>query len=208
MKSTKFKLVELFVIFILMPISFTLNYPLAIKMSLGFFGFIYVAYMLLKVEKNKFRINPNLNWNHFWKFTLIKLTIIIVLTFLYMWLVDRDNLFEVILNKPKLWLIILLVYSLLSVYPQELVYRTFYFQRYKGLFSNEKLFIFINAIIFSLGHIFFRNALVILLTFLGGILFALTYNRSNSTLLVSVEHAIYGSWLFTVGMGSMLGFPS
>jgi len=27
-------------------------------------------------------------------------------------------------------------------------------------------------------------------------------------LLVSIEHAIYGCWLFTVGMGSMLGFPS
>jgi membrane protease YdiL (CAAX protease family) len=62
--------------------------------------------------------------------------------------------------------------------------------------------------VFSLGHIFFKNALVMVLTFLGGILFALTFNKTKSTLLVSIEHAIYGSWLFTVGMGSMLGFPS
>jgi hypothetical protein len=25
--------------------------------------------------------------------------------------------------------------------------------------------------------------------------------------LVSIEHAIYGNWLFTVGMGQMLAFP-
>jgi membrane protease YdiL (CAAX protease family) len=59
-----------------------------------------------------------------------------------------------------------------------------------------------------LAHLFFKNTLVIVLTFLGGILFAITYHKTNSTLLVSIEHAIYGCWLFTVGMGSMLGFPT
>lgn len=67
---------------------------------------------------------------------------------------------------------------------------------------------FLNAIVFSLGHIFFKNSLVIILTFLGGILFAITFNKTKSTLLVSIEHVIYGCWLFTVGMGAMLGFPS
>lgn len=47
-----------------------------------------------------------------------------------------------------------------------------------------------------------------ILTFIGGLLFALTFKKTKSTLLVSIEHAIYGSWLFTVGMGEMLGFPS
>jgi len=107
-----------------------------------------------------------------------------------------------------LWIVILFVYSLLSVYPQELVYRAFFFQRYQSLFRNDKLFIFINAIIFSLGHLFFKNSLVIVLTFLGGLLFAFTFNKTKSTLLVSIEHAIYGCWLFTVGMGTMFGFSS
>jgi membrane protease YdiL (CAAX protease family) len=131
-----------------------------------------------------------------------------LLTTLYMWLVDKNNMFEVVIHKPKLWVILLFVYSLLSVFPQEIIYRTFFFRRYQDLFNNEKLFIFINAIVFALGHIFFKNALVIILTFLGGILFALTFKRTKSTLLVSIEHAIYGCWLFTVGMGSMLGFPN
>lgn len=208
MKSTVYKLIEFFIIFILLPVSFSMDYPLLIKMSIGLIGFIYVIYVLLKVEKSKFQIAPNLDWKYFWKFTLLKFIGIALLTTLYMWLVDKNNLFTVVIHKPKMWIIILFIYSLLSVYPQELIYRTFFFKRYKTLFSNGKLFLFVNAIVFSLGHIFFKNALVIVLTFLGGILFALTYNKTKSTLLVSIEHAIYGSWLFTVGMGGMLGFPS
>ena len=54
----------------------------------------------------------------------------------------------------------------------------------------------------------FKNSLVLALTFLGGLLFAFTFYKTKSTLMVSIEHAIYGCWLFTVGMGSMLGFPA
>lgn len=208
MKTTVYKLVEFFILFILLPVSFSLDYPILIKMAIGLIGFLYIIYVLLKVEKLKFKIAPNLDWKHFWTVTLLKLAGIVVITFVYVWFFDKTNLFAVVILKPKMWISIVFVYSLLSVYPQELIYRTFFFERYQVLFSNDNLFMFFNAIVFSLGHIFFKNALVIVLTFLGGILFALTFNRTKSTVLVSVEHAIYGSWLFTVGMGSMLGFPS
>jgi membrane protease YdiL (CAAX protease family) len=208
MKSVNYKLTEFFIIFIVLPISFALQYPWQIKLIIGFLGFLYIIFILLKIEKNTFKIAPNLNWKLFWKETIVKLVLIALITSLFVWITDRENLFEVLHNKPKLWIFILFIYSIFSVYPQELIYRTFFFQRYQALFSNEKLFLFLNAIVFSLGHIFFKNALVMVLTFLGGILFALTFNKTKSTLLVSIEHAIYGSWLFTVGMGSMLGFPS
>ena len=208
MKTTVYKLIEFFVLFILLPLSFSLDYTIVIKMAMGLTGFVYVIYVLLKVEKLKFQIAPNLDWNHFWKFTLLKFAGIAVFTFVYVWFFDKNNLFAVVIHKPIMWIIILFVYSLLSVYPQELIYRTFFFERYQALFSNDKFFIFFNAIVFSLGHIFFKNGLVIVLTFLGGILFALTYKKTKSTIFVSIEHAIYGCWLFTVGMGSMLGFPT
>ena len=150
----------------------------------------------------------NLNWKKFWKQTTVKLIFIALITIIFMWFTDKESLFVVLLSKPQMWIMILFIYSFFSVYPQELIYRTFFFQRYKNLFSNEKLFIFVNAVVFCLAHLFFKNTLVIILTFLGGILFAITFNKTKSTLLVSIEHAIYGCWLFTVGMGSMLGFPS
>lgn len=208
MQLAKYKIVEFFILFIIIPISFVLSYPIGIKMGVGILGFVYIIFVLLRVEKQKFTLSKKINWASFWKQTLLKLVIISILTSIFVFLTDRSNLFVVLLNKPKLWLVILFVYSVFSVYPQELLYRTFYFNRYQTLFKNKWLFIFINAIVFSLAHLFFRNTLVIVLTFLGGLLFAITFNKTKSTVLVSIEHAIYGSWLFTVGMGNMLGFPS
>lgn len=208
MNSTPYKSAELLILFILLPISFTIPYEVWIKLLIGFLGFLYVIYVLLKVENEKFKIAPNLNWIHFWKETLLKFLIIACLTSIFVWFTNKHMWFEVVINKPIMWIIFLLVYCFFSVYPQELLFRTFYFKRYKNLFKNESLFLFVNAILFSLAHMFFKNSLVIILTFFGGLLFAFTFNNTKSTLLVSIEHAIYGSWLFTVGMGAMLGFPT
>lgn len=208
MQSASYKLSEFFIAFILIPLSFTLNIAIGIKLALGLLGFIYVIFILLRVEKLKFRVGPDLNWRRFFKRILMQLIGIAILTTLYVWFFDKSQLFVVLLNKPLLWLMILFIYSFFSVYPQELIYRTFFFKRYTMLFKDPRLLMFINAIVFSLGHIFFKNALVMILTFVGGLLFAFTFHKTKSTLLVSVEHAIYGSWLFTVGMGNMLGFPS
>jgi membrane protease YdiL (CAAX protease family) len=208
MKSTQYKLIEFFLLFIVFPISLALNILIEIKLVIGVLGFAYIVFVLLRVEKSKFRMSKNLNWIQFWKHTFFKLIVIAVITTAYVWFTEKEALFNVLLNKPKLWLFILFVYSFFSVYPQELIYRTFYFQRYEMLFKNRSVFVFVNAIVFSLAHIFFRNSLVLLLTFLGGILFAITFNKTRSTILVTIEHAIYGCWLFTVGMGEMLAFPS
>lgn len=208
MNSVSYKLTEFFIIFVLVPISFAVTYPIWIKMVIGIVGFAYIIFILLRVEKNKFKIAPNLNWVSFWKQTFLHLMVIIAVTTAYVWFTDKSLLFNVMFNNTKLWVFILFVYSLFSVYPQELIYRTFFFQRYKSLFKSETLFIIVNAALFSLAHIFFKNTLVMFLTFIGGILFALTFRKTKSTLLVSIEHAIYGCWLFTVGMGTMLGFPA
>lgn len=207
MQSIYYKAIEFFIIFVLLPISFAIPYDGRAKFIIGVIGFFYILYVLLKVEQKKIKIGTNLNWSSFFRQTAVKLGGIIFLTTLFVWYTNKDDLFIVLLTKPKLWLFILFFYSVFSVYPQELIYRTFYFQRYEVLFKSKTLFIFVNATVFSLGHLFFGSTLVMVLTFLGGLLFAMTYHRTQSTLLVTIEHAIYGCWLFTVGMGSMLGFP-
>jgi hypothetical protein len=208
MHSTRYKSLELLIIFVLIPLSFAFNYAPLLKLVIGVLGFSYIIFVLFKIEKIKIKIEKNVNWMAFWKSILIKFLIIAIITTLYVWFTDAKNLFTVLLNKPKLWVLILLFYSLFSVYPQELLYRTFFFKRYTSLCKNDNFFIFINALLFSLAHLFFKNTLVLLLTFIGGILFAITFKKTKSTLLVSIEHSIYGCWLFTVGMGNMLGFPS
>ncbi|WP_242204399.1 CPBP family intramembrane glutamic endopeptidase [Aestuariivivens insulae] len=207
MDSLRYKIIEFFIIFMVLPIGFTFNYSAWLKLSIGICGFIYICYILLRHEKIAFKVAIGLNWILFWKQTLVKLIIISALTTFFVWITNKDVLFYVLLEKPKFWFLILFIYSVFSVYPQEIVYRTFFFNRYKTILTNKNVLIVVNALVFSLGHVFFKNLLVLILTFLGGLLFALTYYKTRSTLLVSIEHAIYGSWLFTVGMGSMLGFP-
>ncbi len=207
MQTTIYKGIELFLLFIVLPLSFLISYPIAIKMALTIIGFLYILIILKRKGLLKLRFPDKMYWKPFWKETIIKLAIVMIITGLYVLFVAPDKLFSVLIKKPHLWLMILFIYTFLSVWPQEIIYRTFFYERYQGLVKKKWLFVFINAILFSLAHLFLRSFLVQALTFIGGMLFAYTYQKTKSTTLVSVEHAIYGNWLFTVGMGEMLAFP-
>lgn len=207
MQTTRYLLVEFFIIFILVPVSFAMSYWIWLKAAIALVGFGYVLYVLFRVEKIKFKMRKGIDWQSFIKRIGITFLIIAIVTSLFVYFDDPSNLFFVPRTNLGLFVIILFVYTFLSVWQQEIIYRTFFFSRYEGLFSNKKVLILINAIVFSLAHIFFRNTLVLVLTFVGGILFGLTYVKFRSTTLVSIEHALYGNWLFTVGMGKMLAFP-
>lgn len=207
MKSIRYKLVELFLIFIVLPLLFTFSFDIRIKIALGLIAFAYLIFVLIKVENVKLRMKSSINWFHFWKTTFVKLLVVIIVSILFVWFFHQELLFNVVIDSPSIWIKFLFIYTFISVFPQELAYRTFFFTRYRSLIDNERLFVFINAIIFALGHIFFKNPLVIVLTFVGGVIFALSFNKHKSTILVAIEHSIYGGWLFTVGLGNMLGFP-
>ncbi len=206
-KSTPYLLAELFLLFIVLPTSFALDYSIWIKAPLALTGLVYIVFILKRVERISFRPKRAMDWKGFWKRILVTGIVVVIVTTTYVLLEDAAALFFVLINNPFLFITILFVYTILSVWPQEVIYRTFFFRRYESLFRSKSLFVFVNAVVFSLAHIFFKNTLVIILTFLGGLLFALTYLKFRSTTLVSIEHAIYGNWLFTVGMGQMLGFP-
>jgi CAAX protease family protein len=207
MQNRSYLLSEFFVLFILLPLSFTIEYSTLVKAGLAMAGFIYIIIVLKKVENITFSVKKYIDWKAFWKRTAITFLIIAIITIAYVLYKDPSALFYVPLNKPKLFITMLFVYTFLSVWPQELIYRTFFFKRYEKLFPGKSLFVFINAIIFMLAHLFFRNTLVLILTFLGGLVFSISYLKFRSTTLISIEHALYGNWLFTVGMGQMLMFP-
>lgn len=198
---------EFFLLFVLLPISFAVEYPPIIKGIITLIGLAYIIFVLFKVEGISFRIKKKMDWKQFWKRTLISFAIIAIVTACFVYFSEPESLFYVPRTNMRLFVVILFIYTFLSVWPQEIIYRTFFFKRYESLFSSKSALIFINAIVFSLAHIFFRNTLVLVLTFIGGILFGITYLKFRSTTLVSIEHALYGNWLFTVGMGQMLAFP-
>jgi hypothetical protein len=113
-------------------------------------------------------------------------------------LFDRDNLFNLPREQPWLWLAICVGYPLFSVYPQELLYRAFLFHRYAPVFRRPWA---ASAVAFGFVHLLFGNVLAVVATLAGGWLFARRYQRTGSLLVVSVEHALYGITIFTVGLG-------
>ncbi len=207
MQTNLYKCFELFFLFVLLPLSFLFTYTFILKIVLTVLGFVYILIILKRRGFLKLRLPNKKLWKPFLKETVIKLAIITIVTGLYVFYIAPDKLFSVLIQKPQLWVVILFIYTFISVLPQEIVYRTFFYERYEGLIKNKWLFVFINAILFSMAHLFLKSFLVQLLTFFGGLLFAYTYQKTRSTTLVSVEHAIYGNWLFTVGLGEMLAFP-
>jgi membrane protease YdiL (CAAX protease family) len=117
------------------------------------------------------------------------------------YLLAPQLLFSLIRHSPRLWALIFLLYPLFSVYPQELLYRAFFFRRYQPLFGNGWGMIFASAAAFGFVHIIFRNWLAVGLSLIGGLLFSLTYQMSSSLLLTCLDHAIFGNFLFTIGLG-------
>jgi len=110
-------------------------------------------------------------------------------------------LFSLIRRSPNLWLLIFFLYPLLSVYPQELLYRAFFFHRYQPLFGSGWGMLLASTLAFGFVHIIFRNWLAVGLCVIGGLLFSLTYQISGSLLLACLDHAIFGNFLFTIGLG-------
>jgi uncharacterized protein len=112
-----------------------------------------------------------------------------------------DLLFSFIKRAPVFWAFVVLLYPLLSVYPQELLYRAFLFHRYQPLFGSGWAMLLASALAFGFVHIIFGNWLAVGLCVLGGLLFSLTYQQSGSLLLTCLDHAIFGNFIFTIGLG-------
>ncbi len=123
-------------------------------------------------------------------------------------LIDPAMLFAFPLKHPWLWLAVIVLYPLLSAYPQELIYRAFLFHRYKPILGSQPAIILASTIAFSFLHIIFGNWLAVILTIPAGYLFARVYIKTDSLLLASLEHALYGCIIFTVGLGHFFYTPS
>jgi uncharacterized protein len=104
-------------------------------------------------------------------------------------------------TNPGLWALIMVGYPLASVYPQELLFRAFVFERYAPLFGDGYVMVAASAAAFGFVHIAFGNWVAVVLSAAGGVIFANRYRRTRSLLAVGVEHSLYGLLMFTVGLG-------
>ena len=120
-----------------------------------------------------------------------------------LYLLEPAHLFDLPRGTPWRWLLVMVLYPVLSVVPQELVFRTFFFHRYATLFTRPAARVLASGLIFGWAHVAVNNGAGILLATAAGLAMAATYERSRSTLLVTIEHALYGDLAFTAGLGAL-----
>ena len=131
-----------------------------------------------------------------WRFGLLMGLIAgVVLAFL------PENLFSLVKESPDLVVALAIFYPLVSVVPQEFLYRAYFFHRYSSIFSSPVTLCLVSAGLFSYLHIIYVNWIALSMSFAGGLLFSYTYLRARSFFLVCLEHSLYGLWIFVVGLG-------
>ena len=121
--------------------------------------------------------------------------------FAYLW--APQNFLSFPRRNPELWLAVMLLYPLVSVTAQEIMYRVIFAHRYLTLFGgNMLLAVLVNAGLFAYSHLIFESWITIFVSFAGGLIFAARYFAVRSFWGVCLEHALYGNLIFTSGLGT------
>ena len=103
-------------------------------------------------------------------------------------------------ERPVFWGAIMVLYPLLSVWPQEVIFRRFLFYRYGRIFGEGGV-VAASALAFGFAHVIFLNWIAVALTVAGGAMFARNYAQERSLWLACFEHGLYGCLVFTIGLG-------
>ena len=157
----------------------------------------FSIFILRKSDFSFSKLKKKVEWN----FCIIFFLIFLFAGYFYTKLVEESLLFEFPKNNFYLWLFVMFAYPFLSVIPQEIIFRVFFFHRYNYLLNNKRFHPFItNLFFFSYSHIVFQNFHAVFLTAIVSPLFAYAYLRKSFMTCV-VIHSLGGQIIFTYGLG-------
>lgn len=196
MAHTGWRVIEWALLFIFIPV-LLLGAPRMILFGL-LWGAAFLAVVWLYRQDKRI-----VQWGaqrHEWTHALLRAAVVAAFLFVSAFLLLPDRFLSLPLERPVLWVTIIILYPILSALPQEFIYRAFMQKRYAFL-NAEGPFVIASAFAFALAHLMFGNVIALLLGFVGGLVFARTYWRTKSFGLVLFEHALYGILIFTSGWG-------
>lgn len=186
---------ELIVLFAIVPVLYwfdmiPMHKVIPLIILFGYCFFILIIHK--QIRKESFHVKAN------WKNILLRFFAISSLIILFVtWL--SPHVFAD-LGRNKQLLLMLIIYPLSSAFPQELIFRKFFFHRYEGLFQNQTALLVVNIVLFSFAHIYYESLIVLAFTLGGGLLFVLTYRRTKSLLVVTIEHTLYGMLILSTSL--------
>ncbi|WP_448212755.1 CPBP family intramembrane glutamic endopeptidase [Colwellia sp. MEBiC06753] len=165
------------------------------------FGAICLMLLIKGKRFKRFRLTNKFGFNKRITQTLVLFFGVMLSTSLVFVLIAPEAMFDLPVHWPQAWLLLLVLYPLFSAIPQELIFRTFFFHRYKRIIPRKKHRVWLSATSFGFAHIIYGNWVAVILAMLAGYCFGQTYAASRSTLLVAFEHSLWGVWIFTLGIG-------
>ena len=194
--ATPFLLLELILLFVIFPILYFFDLIPFHKLVPLVVLFIYCVIILVRqryANPDRFKTKAN------WRLILLRFIGISILILVWIKIFSPNPLFADF-NANKKLLLMTIIYPFSSAFPQELIFREFFFFRYKPIFQNEIILIAMNVILFAFAHIYFANWTILIFTLIGGTIFALTYLKTKSLFVVTVEHTLFGMLILSSGL--------
>lgn len=114
---------------------------------------------------------------------------------------DPERFLSLPRERPQVVLFLFFLYPIISALPQEFIFCSFFFKRYKAFFGVGRGMIIASALVFAFAHVLYINPVAPALSFIAGMIFADTYCKTKSLALVTIEHSLYGNALFIIGLG-------
>jgi membrane protease YdiL (CAAX protease family) len=136
-----------------------------------------------------------------WRGLLLRSALAAVAVALLVRWLEPLNLLATPRHHLGLWLAGLALYPLLSAWPQEVLYRAFFFRRYAPLFGEGRRMVAASGVAFAALHLVYPNLVAPLLSLPAGLVLAWRYRRTGALGPVWLEHSLYGLALFTLGLG-------
>ena len=157
-------IVEFIFLYLILPLLVMLDFlPVPLLLILLAMGITVNLFLYYDPSFNR---NNFINWksgkSEIGKIILLFIPLAALMVVL-IWQIDETKLFYLPSTNPLFLLMISIFYPVFSIVPQGLAYRALFFHRYGILFPGNTLRIVTSAILFSFGHILYKNALVLLI---------------------------------------------
>ncbi|MEM0922822.1 MAG: CPBP family intramembrane glutamic endopeptidase [Pseudomonadota bacterium] len=183
--------------------------PVLMLVFLGQYDLFLTVWILAAVSAVLLWITPGFQWSDLWRrisrrgwwMLLAFSAATLAVTLSTVLLLVPERLLELPINGTGLWLMILVLYPPISAWPQELIFRSLFFERYGRLFPNASVAIAVNGAAFAFGHLFFQNWVTIAMTGLAGAVIGWAYLHDRSLWLAWALHSVGGMLVFTSGLG-------
>lgn len=204
--NTVLLLAEFAVLFVFVPLFlFAVGTRVGIYASIwggGFYAFLILRRM------------PGFSFHNLWhgdgwkaaakRFAFIRFLVLTLLLTLLTLILVPERFMRFPLERFPLWLAVMVLYPPLSIVPQELLFRSFFFARYGAVLEKlgkPAIAVLINGLAFGFSHLVLNNWIAPTFTVIGGTIIAHSFQQHRSLKWAVVEHALYGCWIFTVGIG-------